>query len=114
MRCRRCFGAATGRVSPVARVHREKMEMLLDRVVAGEFAVSEMLPREVDLAAELAVSRGIAREVVRALEERGVASVRHGSGATLMPLAEWNLLGVLDHRPRPNVSLDGPRSAYVS
>jgi DNA-binding FadR family transcriptional regulator len=42
-----------------------------------------MLPREVDLAAEFEVSRGVARETIRAMEERGLVSVKHGKGATI-------------------------------
>jgi DNA-binding FadR family transcriptional regulator len=76
----------------MARLHREKMLWLLDRVVSGEFAPGEMLPREVDLVERLGVSRGVVREVIRALEERGVLSVKHGRGATVAPIAQWNVL----------------------
>lgn len=76
----------------MARLHREKMLWLLDRVVSGEFATGEMLPREVDLVERLGVSRGVVREVIRALEERGVLVVKHGRGATVAPVADWNVL----------------------
>ena len=76
----------------VARLHREKMRWVLDRVVSGEFAAGQMLPREVDLADSLAVSRGVAREVIRALEERGVVSVKHGRGATVLAADRWDVL----------------------
>jgi GntR family transcriptional repressor for pyruvate dehydrogenase complex len=76
----------------VARLHREKTSVLLDRIAAGGFVEGQLLPLEVDLAAELDVSRGVAREVVRALEERGVVSVRHGLGATVNGADDWNLL----------------------
>jgi DNA-binding FadR family transcriptional regulator len=79
-------------VGPVPRLHREKLALVLDQVVAGGFAAGEMLPREVDLAQDLNVSRGVAREVVRALEERGVVVVKHGSGATITPVQEWDIL----------------------
>jgi GntR family transcriptional repressor for pyruvate dehydrogenase complex len=71
------------------------MRSVLGRVVAGEFAEGQLLPREVDLAERLGVSRGVAREVLRALEERGVVSVKHGRGATVMPLERWNVLDPL-------------------
>ena len=42
-----------------------------------------MLPREVDLAAEFGVSRGVARECIRAMEERGLVLAFHG-------IANWD------------------------
>jgi DNA-binding FadR family transcriptional regulator len=76
----------------MAPLHREKMRSLLGAIVSGEFEEGERLPPEVDLVAPLGVSRGVVREVIRALEERGVVSVRHGSGATVTPVADWNVL----------------------
>src|SRR5919106_961141 len=40
----------------------------------------------------LAHAAGIVREVIRALEERGVVTVRHGRGATVAPQASRNVL----------------------
>jgi DNA-binding FadR family transcriptional regulator len=88
----------------VARLHRDKMVWLLDQIVSGEFLPGEMLPREVDLAERLGVSRGVVREVIRALEERGVVAVRHGRGATVAPVADWNVLD----RDVLSVVLSGP------
>jgi len=68
------------------------MAVILDRIVAGEYAVGDRLPREVDLQHELGVSRGVVRETLRALEERGVAVVRHGvGGATVAPIRDWDV-----------------------
>src|SRR3954470_14669320 len=68
------------------------MELLLGRIAAGTYPAGAMLPKEVQLAAELDVSRGVIREGVRALEERGVVRVRHGRGATVLPARAWDLL----------------------
>jgi GntR family transcriptional repressor for pyruvate dehydrogenase complex len=54
------------------------MNSLTSEIVSGERPPGEMLPREVDLAAEFNVSRGVARETIRAMEERGLISVKHG------------------------------------
>jgi DNA-binding FadR family transcriptional regulator len=67
----------------MARKHRDVMRILIANIVCGGRAAGEMLPREVDLAAEFEVSRGVARETIRALEERGLISVKHGKGATI-------------------------------
>src|SRR3954447_13140256 len=68
------------------------MELLLGRIAAGTYPAGAMLPKEVQLAAELDVSRGVVRECIRALEERGVLRVRHGRGATVLPARAWNVL----------------------
>src|SRR5688500_17119881 len=68
------------------------MRELLDEIVAGKFEPGEMLPREQDLAERWTISRGVARETIRALEERGVLTVKHGRGATVAPPERWNSL----------------------
>lgn len=67
------------------------MGSLLDEIVAGERPPGDMLPRELDLAEQFEISRGVARESIRALEERGLISVRHGSGATVNERSTWDL-----------------------
>jgi DNA-binding FadR family transcriptional regulator len=68
------------------------MDELMARIAAGTYAVGSMLPKEESLASELDVSRGVVRECIRALEERGVVRVRHGRGATVLPARAWNVL----------------------
>ena len=75
----------------MGRLHREIMPALIEDIVAGRRAAGELLPREVDLAAAFAVSRGVARECLRAMEERGLVSVRHGRGATVRPSEDWDV-----------------------
>ena len=79
----------------MARLHREKLRRVLDWIVAGEFEPGEKLPTEVELQASLRISRELVREIIRALEERGVVSVRHGSGAIVEPSEHWNVLDPL-------------------
>jgi DNA-binding FadR family transcriptional regulator len=76
----------------VTRLHREVLDVLLDRVVSGEYPPGSMLPKEEALAQEFDISRGTAREALRALEERRVALVKHGRGARVQPPEEWNAL----------------------
>jgi DNA-binding FadR family transcriptional regulator len=65
------------------------MRLLIADIVSGVRPAGDMLPREVDLAAEFDVSRGVARETIRAMEERGLISVKHGRGATINESDEW-------------------------
>ena len=74
----------------MARLHRESMRVLIAEIVFGELPPGDMLPRETDIAQRFAVSRGVARECIRGLEERGLISVRHGKGATVNPPSAWN------------------------
>jgi GntR family transcriptional repressor for pyruvate dehydrogenase complex len=76
----------------MARLHREKLLRVLDWIVAGEFEPGQKLPTEVELQASWAISREVVREIIRALEERGVVSVRHGRGAIVASPEHWNVL----------------------
>jgi DNA-binding FadR family transcriptional regulator len=67
------------------------MVEFVDDIVAGRLAPGDELPREVALAERFSISRGVARECLRALEERGLVTVRPGSATTVNPRAEWDL-----------------------
>lgn len=68
------------------------MRSVIERIARGDWAPGDMLPREQDLAERFKISRGVARESIQALEDRGVVRVKHGRGSTIAPPAEWNLL----------------------
>lgn len=74
------------------RLHREMMRTLIEDIVSVRRPAGQMLPREVDLAAEFHVSRGVVRECIRAMEERGLISVKHGRGATISGSEDWDVL----------------------
>src|ERR1700761_6818902 len=75
----------------MARLHRDVMKLLVTDIVSGARPAGEMLPREVDLSAQFDVSRGVARETIRAMEERGLITVKHGKGATVNGAASWDV-----------------------
>src|SRR5215813_9254293 len=75
----------------MARLHRDVMNAFVTEIVSGTLPAGSMLPREVDLAERFEVSRGVARETIRALEERGLISVKHGKGATVTDSTRWNV-----------------------
>jgi GntR family transcriptional repressor for pyruvate dehydrogenase complex len=68
------------------------MRELLASIAVGEISPGEMLPREVALAEHFDVSRGVIRECIRGLEERGVIVVKHGRGATVTAPEQWDVL----------------------
>ena len=45
-----------------------------------------------ELARQLGVSRGVIRDLLRSLEDRGVITIRHGRGAWVNPTPDWNVL----------------------
>ena len=68
------------------------MRSVIERISRGDWSPGEMLPREQDLAERFGISRGVARECIQALEDRGVIRVKHGRGSTIVEPVEWNLL----------------------
>jgi GntR family transcriptional repressor for pyruvate dehydrogenase complex len=74
----------------MSRLHTGAMRVLIGEIASGRYAEGELLPRELDLAERFDVSRNVARECVRGLEERGLVSVRHGSGARVRPERDWD------------------------
>ncbi|MGH2944878.1 MAG: FadR/GntR family transcriptional regulator [Solirubrobacteraceae bacterium] len=67
------------------------MTELLRDIAVGDFPPGAMLPREVDLVQRFGISRGVVRECLRGLEERGVVLVKHGRGATVTEPSEWDV-----------------------
>jgi GntR family transcriptional repressor for pyruvate dehydrogenase complex len=77
--------------------------------VLANWPAGSLLPRETDLAERFGISRGVVREVLRGLEERGVVTVRHGHGAIVNGQVRWDILDptVL------NALLNGPERSSV-
>jgi DNA-binding FadR family transcriptional regulator len=75
-----------------ARLHQQMMRTLLEEIAHGKYEPGERLPPEMELAGQLGVSRGVVRELLRSLEDRGVIAIRHGRGAWVNAIADWNVL----------------------
>src|ERR687890_1763262 len=75
----------------MSRLHRTLMRVLIGDIVGGGLEAGSQLPREADLATRFGVSRGVARESLRGLEERGLVTVKHGRGATVNPDDRWDV-----------------------
>jgi DNA-binding FadR family transcriptional regulator len=73
------------------RLHREAMLELVAAIVSGELGPGARIPKETDLSEQYDISRGVARECLRALEERGLVTVRHGSATTVNPREAWDI-----------------------
>jgi DNA-binding FadR family transcriptional regulator len=79
-------------ISNAPRLHRQVMELLLTDIGSGVLRPSAQLPSEADLAKRFGVSRGVVRESIRGLEERGLIEVKQGRGAIVTDSANWNVL----------------------
>jgi DNA-binding FadR family transcriptional regulator len=75
----------------MSRLHQRVMRALLADIASGVLAPGGAALREADIAGQFGVSRGVARECVRGLEERGLVSVKPGRGATVNPHEHWAL-----------------------
>jgi len=60
-------------------------------IVAGRFAPSELLPREVDLMAELSASRPSLREALKVLAAKGLIEMRQKVGTRVRSRDLWNM-----------------------
>ena len=110
----RQFGDELGLASYRARTRRRPFEGVIElrgilgevvanigiRIVGGEWAPGEAIPRENDLCQDLGVSRSVLREAQRILGAKGLIRSRTSSGTRVLPRNEWRLLDpdVMDWR----------------
>jgi GntR family transcriptional regulator, transcriptional repressor for pyruvate dehydrogenase complex len=82
----------TGRASSLTDHAIERIKQM---IVAGELSPGDRLPREVDLAEHLGISRSSLREAVRALSLIHVLDVRQGDGTYVTSLEPSLLLDAM-------------------
>lgn len=75
-----------------ARLAQAVVESLADSIVSGAIPPGSALPVEPELCEAFGVSRITIREAVKSLEAKGLVRARQGSGTTVTPSEEWNLL----------------------
>lgn len=68
---------------------------LVQRIVRGDYPAGAPLPPEPALCQAFSVSRTVVREAVKILQEKGLVQIRQGSGTTVLPSSEWNMLDEL-------------------
>lgn len=76
------------------RLSAQVLSVLVAEVLR-EWEPGALLPRETDLADRFGISRGVVREALRGLEERGLVTVRHGHGAIVNEPDRWDILDPL-------------------
>ncbi len=74
------------RVARAASVTEEAIDKIRERIASGEWGPGDRLPKEIELADQLGLSRGSLREAVRALSQLRVLQVRQGNGTYVSSL----------------------------
>lgn len=67
-------------------------ERLAQRIFSGKYNPGEMLPKEIDLVDQLAVSRASVRSGLRTLTSLGMINRQAGKGTVVQEFSEWTLL----------------------
>jgi GntR family transcriptional regulator, galactonate operon transcriptional repressor len=70
----------------------ETVSQLGTRILGGEWAPGEGIPKEADLCVELGVSRSVIREAFRILGAKGLIRSRTSDGTRVQARSEWRLL----------------------
>jgi DNA-binding FadR family transcriptional regulator len=73
------------------RRYRDVMRELVDAVVSGMYPEGTWLPSEQQLATQFGCSRGVTREALRGLDERGLIDVQPARGQRIRQRDYWDL-----------------------
>jgi GntR family transcriptional regulator, transcriptional repressor for pyruvate dehydrogenase complex len=96
----------------MARRYSDVMRDLLDAVVGGEYREGEWLPTEAELRARFGCGRGVLREALRGMQERGLIVVHAGRGQRVMQRESWDtrdpqvLTTCIERGPEPAILAD--------
>src|SRR4051794_36485206 len=96
----------------MARRYSDVMRELLDAVVGGEYREGDWLPSELDLRGRFGAGRGVLREALRGLEERGLLVVHAGRGGRVQQRERWDtrdphvLRACIGRGPEPAILTD--------
>lgn len=75
--------------------HRKLYQYIVDeigqRIIRGEYRAEDVLPTEDQLSGELRVSRGVLREAIKVLTQKGLIQTRPRVGTQVLPRDNWNL-----------------------
>jgi len=76
----------------VRSLHNQVIQALGQRIVSGQIAPGEALPREDVLAQDMGVSRTVLREAVRVLGDKGLVEARQKTGTRVREVRFWKQL----------------------
>jgi len=80
---------------PTNNYHRKLYQYIVDeigqRIIRGKYQTEDVLPTEDQLSSELQVSRGVLREAIKVLAQKGLIQTRPRVGTQVLPRENWNL-----------------------
>lgn len=71
---------------------RNIIEFVARQILEGSLKTNDVLPNEIDFAAQLGVSRTMIRDVLKSLEEKGLIERKTNVGTRIRSIHFWNLL----------------------
>lgn len=74
------------------RHHTAVVAHIGNKIVGGEYAVGDILPREEEFVEQLAVGRSVVREALRVLASKGLVEARPKRGTQVLPTSNWQQL----------------------
>lgn len=91
-------------------LHHAAVERIAGWIVGGRCGPGVFLPTEIEIGAEIGVSRTVVREAMRTLVAKGMVVVRRRHGTQVQPIDAWSLFDaqVLDWRLKL-----GPDDAFI-
>lgn len=89
-----------------SRVHTSLVNILGGRILGGDYAPGQVLPREEEFCAMLGVSRTSVREAVKVLSAKGLVEARRRVGVRVLPRDEWRLLDPVVLSWHPDIGAD--------
>jgi DNA-binding FadR family transcriptional regulator len=93
----------------MARRYRDVMRDLVDAIVRGDYPEGSWLPSVPELAVRCGAGRGVVREALHGLEERGLVAVQRARGPQVLQREDWDLrdpdvlAACIAHGPEPEV-----------
>lgn len=68
------------------------LEVLVERIVSGDYPEGTQLPNEARIGAEFDVSRSVVREAIKVLVDKGLVRIDRGNGTVVADKRQWRSL----------------------
>jgi len=80
---------------PTKAYHRKLYQYVVEeighQIMQGHYGIGDVLPTEDRLSEEMQVSRGVLREAIQVLAQKGLVQTRPRVGSQVLPRKNWNL-----------------------
>jgi len=80
---------------PAKTYHRKLYQYVVEeigqQIIRGHYEIGDILPTEDRLSEEMHVSRGVLREAIQVLAQKGLIQTRPRIGSQILPRKNWNL-----------------------